>query len=76
MGFNLKNGWKVKSYEIAGPTRAGIGAGSDWRWVSTPPPAGSTTPYVKWHLWANGGSSITVGIKIIIEGPEGTDPYQ
>ena len=30
---------------------------------------------VKLHLWANANAGITVGIKIIIEGPEGTNPY-
>ena len=75
-GFTLKNGWKIKSYEVEGPTRTGASTGSDWSWVSTPPSAGSTNPYVKWHLWAHAGAIITVGIKIIIEGPEGTDPYQ
>lgn len=75
-GFNLKNGWKIKSYEVKGPTRIGGNRQSDWSWISTPPSAGSTNPYVKWHLWANAGAEITVRIKITIEGPEGTDPYQ
>lgn len=75
LGFTLKNGWKIKSYEIAFLDRGGD-SGCDWDWRSTPPSQGSTNPYLKWRLWANGGSRITVGIKIIIEGPEGTNPYR
>ena len=74
--FNLKNGWKVKSYEIVGPDRFKDEKDSDWSWSSSPPAEGSTSPYVKLHLWANANAGITVGIKIIIEGPEGTNPYQ
>lgn len=74
-GFTLKNGWRVKSYEIlrsAAPYAEGGGKG--WSWLSAPP--GGTSPYFKIRLWADGTYGIALRVKIFIEGPEGTSPYQ
>ncbi len=69
--FNLKNGWKVKSYQIVNPEifRGG------WNWVTTPA-NGSTSPHAKLHLWSDFGGKVRVTLKVLIEGPEGTNPYQ
>ena len=69
--FTLKNGWKVKSYEIK-EYKTGR---SGWRWVTTPT-NGSTSPYSKLHLWADPLSHAGIKLTITIEGPEGTNPYQ
>jgi hypothetical protein len=69
--FNLKNGWKVKSYEILNPKTAD----GSWNWV-VPPNNGSPNPYSKLHLWVNAGVKVSLKLKILIEGPEGTNPYQ
>lgn len=75
LGFTLKNGWRVKSYEIirsAAPYNEGTGKG--WSWLSAPPTG--TSPYFKFRLWADGNYAIAIRVKVFIEGPEGTNPYQ
>jgi hypothetical protein len=69
--FTLKNGWKVKSYQISEVKNGSSG----WRWVTTPT-NGSTSTYSKVHLWANGHATVNVKLTVTIEGPEGTNPYQ
>ncbi len=74
-GFTLKNGWRVKSYElIRGTNDFAEGPGRGWSWLSATPTG--TNPYYKIRLWADGHRGIEIGLKIFIEGPEGTNPYQ
>jgi hypothetical protein len=72
--FTLKNGWKIKSIEITPEYRRGLGHG-EWQWT-TRPSRGSDNPYVQMHLVAEDRHSVQIYIKITIEGPAGTDPYQ
>jgi hypothetical protein len=76
LGFTLKNGWRVKSYVIPRSSTTGFeeGQGRGWSWGS-PPPSG-TNPYYKLHLWTDGFHGIEIFVKITIEGPQGTNPYQ
>ena len=71
--FSLKNGWKIKGVSVIQLLDDNP---SDWEWKSGPPSIGSTNPYVKIHVWADLMGRIDCGLRITIEGPEGTDPYQ
>ncbi|MGI9065863.1 MAG: hypothetical protein ACR2HX_05590 [Pyrinomonadaceae bacterium] len=74
-GFTLKNGWRIKSHEIIrGTGNFAEGPGKGWSWSSAPPTG--TGPYFKIRLWADANRGIQIGVKIFIEGPEDTDPYQ
>lgn len=74
-GFTLKNGWRVKSHAIIRGTQSyNEGEGKGWSWLSGPP--SGTSPYFKLRLWADGHNGIRIGVKVFIEGPEGTSPYQ
>jgi hypothetical protein len=74
VGFTLKNGWRVKSHEVVrGSGNFAEGAGKGWSWV-TGPPSGAN-PYFKLHFWADADRALDIGIKITIEGAEGTSPY-
>lgn len=71
-GFTLKNGWSVKRVETSelAPMTNG-----DWQYTSMLPGERSLTPYLKMHIWANGGGRVSRWVKIVISGPEGTCPY-
>ena len=73
MSFNLKNGWKVKSFDP--PQILQKEGRADWGWEK-PPAVNSTNAYMKMHLWAEAFSLIKIGVRVVIEGPEGTNPYQ
>jgi hypothetical protein len=73
-GFRLKNGWRVKSFDIGLATPANPSY-QDYQWRK-PPTVGSDDPSLRMHLWANAGGWIRVTVKIEIEGPAGTNPYQ
>lgn len=74
-GFALKNGWKVKSYEIIrGTNHFAEGPGRGWSWLSATPTG--TSPYFKIRLWADANRGIEIRVRVLIEGPEGTNPYQ
>lgn len=69
--LQLKNGWRVKS--ASGNHE---GSGANWQWI-TQPSAGSTNPFAKIRITSNPGAvDYTVNLKIEIEGPQGTNPYQ
>lgn len=69
--FRLKNGWKVKSVERSEPWSLG------WNEFSLEGPAiGTDSPYMRAHVAAAATSTIRVGVRVIIEGPAGTDPYR
>jgi hypothetical protein len=76
--FTLKNGWKIKNTSDSVQTTvhffSGIGH-ADWQWV-TKPTRGSDNPYMKIHLVGDLQHAVTIYVKVIIEGPAGTDPYQ
>lgn len=42
---------------------------------TTPPAIGSDNPFMQAHVWANVGGFLVAYTKIIIKGPNGTDPY-
>jgi hypothetical protein len=69
--FTLKNGWKVKSVEMAELVKRS----GDWGW-DTRPAVGSNNPYMKMHMWATTGGQVSLNVKIWIEGPQGTNPYE
>jgi hypothetical protein len=71
MGFRLKNGWTVKEFGFGEILREA----GDWQWRKTPS-KGTDDPSMRMHIWANVGGRIGVPVKVIIEGPAGTDPYQ
>jgi hypothetical protein len=71
--FHLKNGWKVKSYDVVGIRK--VGDSEDWQWTKTPS-IGSDDPSSKLHMWADANRSIELFVKVEIEGPAGTNPYQ
>ena len=70
--FRLKNGWMVKSFSVL--PGAAFNAGSE---LAEPPAVNTSNPAIRMHLWANGmtGSVITI-VRVVIEGPQGTDPYR
>jgi hypothetical protein len=78
--LKLRNGWRVK--EVLEPvvtSASGTGAGCDY---AASPNAGTTSPYVNVHLWAEGpfgtgvNNEIVLVVSTLIEGPAGTNPYQ
>ncbi|MBK6457554.1 MAG: hypothetical protein IPF87_15985 [Gemmatimonadetes bacterium] len=71
--FTLRNGWRVKSFDISQPQSNPQQNG--WQ-VLVRPTLGSDRPYTKLAMWANGVSALTLTVEIWIEGPAGTDPYQ
>lgn len=74
--FRLKNGWRVKS--VDSPSFVSNGRGTGFR-VTFPPSldalVGTDNPYIHAHIFGGAAGDIAVGIRIFIEGPEGTDPY-
>ena len=69
--FRLKNGWVVKEYmEIRS-----VQSNGDWT-LLTPPRLGSNVPYMKAHLWASALGEARLILKVVIQGPRGTNPYQ
>ncbi len=72
--FRLKNGWKIVRVDPMNIQQRG--GPTDWRYDSTLPGAGSDNPYMRFHLWAEHGALMGVEIKVTIQGPTGTDPYQ
>jgi hypothetical protein len=72
VNFRLKNGWKVKSYDVLNVTKFGS---ADWQWTRTPV-IGSDDASSKVHLWADPLGQLFLSVKIEIEGPAGTNPYQ
>lgn len=73
MNFHLKNGWKVKGYDVVGIHKEGGNA--DWQWNKTPS-VNTDDPSGKIHMWADLNGSIELFVKVEIEGPAGTNPYQ
>jgi hypothetical protein len=71
-GLPLKNGWKVKAVEILDEIRVGTG---EWLWRQRPS-LGATDAGMKMHVWANAGGRYAVSVKVTIEGPEGSNPYE
>lgn len=77
--FRLKNGWRVKSVEPPETVRRSTVRG---RFGATrfemrvTPVAGSDNPYMQAHIGGGPGSFRSVGVRVIIEGPQGTDPYR
>lgn len=74
--FQLRNGWKVKSFEIVPSPNGQLqeGSGKGWSW-ETKPQIGGTQAAAKLNLWADAGKGIEIFLRITIEGPEGTSPY-
>lgn len=72
-GFRLKNGWKVKDYAIGAVEKGGDGA--DWQWRQTPS-KGTDDPSMRMHVFASPLGNVKVQVKVEIEGPRGTNPYQ
>ncbi len=70
-GYRLKNGWKVKSFDVVA-TNPNAG---NWEWRKTPA-KGSDDPSMSMHVWADGGGWVLALVKVEIEGPAGTNPYQ
>ena len=68
--FRLKNGWRIKSVEPLKETKNN----GDWQWV-TGPPTGDN-PYMQVRVWANSLGEGSIILKVVIEGPEGSDPYK
>jgi hypothetical protein len=85
-GFLLQNGWLVKELDdpIANPSNEWkIGAAppdpahltAGWRWI-TRPAIGTNNPYMQVSIWTEGGGAyVRVGVRVVIEGPEGSNPY-
>jgi hypothetical protein len=77
--FRLKNGWVVRSVEPPETVRQSTVRG---RFGATrfemrvTPVVGSDNPYMQAHISGGPGSYRSVGVRVIIEGPEGTDPYR
>lgn len=77
--FRLKNGWVVRSVEPPETVRQSTARG---RFGTTnfemrvTPVVGSDNPYMRAHIGGGRGSYRSVGVRVIIEGPEGTDPYR
>jgi len=80
--FRLKNGWKVKSFDVTGVRRL-VSPGerpageqdANWQWTKTPT-VGTDDPSSKLHLWTNANRAMQLFVKVEIEGPAGTNPYQ
>ncbi|HQQ77902.1 MAG TPA: hypothetical protein PLB01_11140 [Thermoanaerobaculia bacterium] len=71
-GFRLKNGWRVKDYSIGENIHGG---NADWQWRQVPA-KGTDDPSMKMHVWASANGRAKVHVKVTIEGPAGTNPYQ
>ncbi|MCM3876142.1 MAG: hypothetical protein NEA02_06950, partial [Thermoanaerobaculia bacterium] len=71
IGFRLKNGWRVKNFEIS----SGKAGNADWQWRQTPT-KGSDDPYMRMHVFTSPFGRVWAQVKVTIEGPAGTDPYQ
>jgi len=70
--FTLKNSWKIKAVQLVEIKKSG----GDWQW-RVRPSEGSNNPFTRIHLWADMPlGDVQLGLKIVIEGPEGTDPYK
>ena len=69
--FTLRNGWKIKDVLTEQKEKHS----GDWQWV-TRPRKGDNNPYMKMHVWSYPSGWLYVIVKVIIEGPAGTDPYQ
>ena len=70
-GFNLKNGWTVKSYQTVLDQRQN----GEWQ-LLTPPQVGTNNPYMQAKISVFGPLALVEGcIQITIEGPECTSPY-
>ncbi len=72
-GFRLKNGWKVKDYAIGAVEKGGDEC--DWQWRQTPS-KGTDDPSMRMHVFASPFGNVKVQVKVEIEGPRGTNPYQ
>jgi hypothetical protein len=70
--FRLKNGWRIKSVDDVSFVR-------DTRrrdlTIKVPAVVGSDSPRMRVSIAAGAFSDVAVGIRVFIEGPEGTDPY-
>jgi hypothetical protein len=71
-GFRLKNGWKVRDYSIGENIHGG---NADWQWRQVPA-KGTDDPSMRMHVWASANGRAMVHVKVTIEGPAGTNPYQ
>jgi hypothetical protein len=71
-GFRLKHGWRVKDYAIGRNEKSGQ---ADWQWRQTPS-KGTDDPSMRMHVFASPLAWIKVQVKVEIEGPAGTNPYQ
>jgi hypothetical protein len=71
--YLLKNGWKVKDFIVnnVSPVRR-----HGTYEVTVPPVIGSSNPFVQVHLVSEYGRAEALTVQIVIEGPEGTDPYR
>lgn len=72
--FALKNGWRVKSFNVTKLDQNCPNA-SAWQ-VPASPPLSGTSPKVQLALWANVGCTLRLATRLEIEGPRGTNPYQ
>jgi hypothetical protein len=72
--FGLKNGWRVKSFNVV-RTAQNCPNASGWQ-VPTSPPLGGGNPKVQLALWANLNCVVALAARLEIEGPAGTNPYQ
>lgn len=73
--FQLKNGWKIAGG--AGTitvSPVGQSGNSDWQWTQRPNEGGINTA-MKMHIWSVALGGIVMAVTVMIEGPEGSDPY-
>lgn len=68
----LKNGWKVKAVDVTGAS-----TNATWEWI-TRPVNGSTSPYGRLRIKPVlfGPTIGAFSVRITIEGPQGTNPYE
>lgn len=77
--FELRNGWRISAVEVdEAKTLEGqdTDMGVTFRWLDGPPAVGSTRPYLKARVSAEGGLSIFVTVRIRIKGPANRSPYE
>lgn len=78
-GFRLKNGWRIKDIHVTFPSELHVDYLEDpaktFRWLRKPE-IGSDDIDMKAHVSVNPGLMMVVNVKVLIEGPGGTDPYQ
>ena len=55
------------------PARAADESG--WQWTRVPS-VGTDDPSGKLHIWANSNTTLSFFVKVEVEGPAGTSPYQ